>query len=184
MMIEYWEVVIEGSEETVDEFLDWLANDHQIFREEDLALPPEDLAERLRHFIGADSRHRVYVATSDLTKLEAALPGHSGASLRLTSRRRAPRGHFGFEAKAFSAEVATAIRSALAERPREIELTGVHEDEELDPTARSAELYSPAHDFELHIDGVLTGPIPHLLVTRTRLAEIDFVHLGPLEITG
>lgn len=183
-MNNYWEIVLEGSEEAVDEFLDWLPNEHQIFSEGDLALPPEDLSERLRHFIGADSRHRVYLAAGDLAKLEAALRGRTNSSIQLTSRRAATSGRFGFEAEAYSPEVATEIRSALAERAREVEIAGFRVGQEVEESGEGAALYSPVHEFEFRTEGLLSGPIPELLATRTRLAEIDFVHLGPLEITS
>ena len=183
-MNDYWEIVLEGSEEAVDEFLDWLPNEHQIFSEGDLALPPEDLSERLRHFIGADSRHRVYLAASDLAKLESSLQGRSNSSIQLTGRRAATSGRFGFQAEAFSPEVATAIRSALEERAHEVEVAGFRVGQQVDEGAAGTALYTPVHDFEFRTEGVLSGPLPQLLATRTRLAEIDFVHLGPLEITN
>jgi len=103
--------------------------------------------------------------------------------LHLVARRTVRGAAFSFSFRIFSREVGERVKALLLNPPEEVHLkwTGPLE-ERIDPRARGAELYAPAHDYRLRGEGTCTGSLDGVLALHRALRREEPVHLRSLEL--
>ncbi len=157
----------------------------------DVALLGEDLeveglpfAERLRGLVGGSTTQLVIAPERSGHALAEALRARGGeAGLELRDVRVITRASFGFTARAFAADVAARIRTALLESlPEGVTLEGLRQEERREADARGTELYSPVHDYTWEATGTFAGPLPGVLEMHRRAREEKFVEPEPLHL--
>ena len=179
----WYELLIEGSEDALQSFLDKHqgAEDWQAVRGSELPLKKESLTARVLGFLGTRTHHLVFAPTGSARVLVRGLKKH--ADLRLEHLREVEDADFSFEVETFSRPKAQEIRSALhSNLPPGISLLDIHESGEVDPEAKGVELYAPAHDFTYRASGSFHGGLPGILEMHRRLEEMDFCKPGTIEI--
>ena len=145
---------------------------------DDVGLEHESLIERLRALVGGGD-HAILVHGDVVAPLEAAL---AGVGLRIVDRHPVERASFHFAAEAFSREVSTSIRGALAGLAAGVHFEQHSEHEEEHQEHKGVELYTPVHHYTYRVQGALAGPLAGVLEVRRRLADIEAVALEPLHL--
>jgi hypothetical protein len=184
-MSAWYELLIEGSEEALQSFLDEHqgAKDWQAVRGSELPLKEESLTARLLGFLGARTHHLVFAPAQSARVLVRGLKKH--ADLRLEHLREVEDAGFAFEVETFSRPKAQEIRSALhSDLPPGISLVDIRESGEIDPEVEGVELYAPAHAYTYRASGSFHGDLPGILEMHRRLEEMDFCKPGKIEIAA
>lgn len=183
-MSAWYELLIEGSEEALQSFLeDREAEGCKAVRGSELSLKEESLTDRILGFLGARPHHLVFAPAKDAQTLVRGLGKRPG--LRLEHLREVEDASFSFETEAFSRPKAEEIRNALhRDIPPGISLVDIRESGEADPEAKGVELYAPAHDYIYRASGSFHGALPGILEMHRRLEEMDFCKPGAIEIAA
>lgn len=184
-MSTWYELLIEGSEEALQSFLDEHkgAEDWKAVRGSELPLKEESLTARILGFLGARTHHLIFAPSANAKALIRGLGKH--ADLHLEDLREVEDTGFSFEVEAFSRPKAQEIRSALHEGiPPGISLVDLRESEKVDPEVDGVELYAPAHAYTYRASGSFHGSLPCILETHRRLEELDFCKPGAIEISA
>ncbi len=183
-MSAWYEMVIEGKEEDVRDLLPGVATDgERTYWDDELDLHAGPFPDRIRELLGARTHHLLFVPGTQVGPLVRAIQGKADISLERV--REITRGRFAFEAKAYSPEVAAKIKQALhAPLPPGVVLEAFEEEEDVDPSAKGVELYSPAHDYVYRCHGIFSGTPPGIFEIHRALQALDFVHQEKLELEG
>ncbi len=183
-MSAWYEMVIEGKEEDVRDLLPGVATDgERTYWDDELDLHAGPFPDRIRELLGARTHHLLFVPGTQVGPLVRAIQGKPDISLERV--REITRGRFAFEAKAYSPEVAAKIKQALhAPLPPGVVLEAFEEEEDVDPSAKGVELYSPAHDYVYRCHGIFSGTPPGIFEIHRALQALDFVHQEKLELEG
>jgi hypothetical protein len=170
----WYEIVLEGSEDALDAFLDrYEAGPDQVVRGDDLDLAGESLSQKVRELLHARTHHLLFAPAPSARTLLRSLESTEG--LAVDKVREVTHGRFGFEAKAFSKEVGTRIHEALRrDVPEGVRIEGFEESEETHPEAEGVELYSPAHDYVYEARGTVVGPPPGVFEMQRRARALEF----------
>jgi hypothetical protein len=175
-MSRWYELSIEGREDALE---DVLASQRAILSS-DLHLRHESLSERLREVLGAKTHHVLFSPADPARRLVEALADRP--DLRLERVREVEGGSFPFQVKAYSRDMARAIKGALHDNlPPGISLEDVQESETVEPEAKGVELYAPVHDYVYRASGTVRGTLPGLLEMHRRLEELEFCKPGEVE---
>jgi hypothetical protein len=182
-MSAWYELLIEGSEEALQSFLDEHqgAKDWQAVRGSKLPLKEESLTQRVLGFLGARTHHLVFAPAGSARVLVRGLRKHP--DLRLEHLREVEDAGFSFETEAFSRPKAEEIHNALhRDIPPGISLLDIRESDKVDPEAKGVELYAPVHDYVYRASGSFHGGLPGILEMHRRLEEMDFCKPGTIEL--
>lgn len=103
--------------------------------------------------------------------------------LSIVARRRVGGAAFSFTLRIFSREVGERVKGLLLHPPQGllVEWTSPLE-ERIDPRARGAELYAPAHEYEIKGKGRCSGGLEAVLDLYRSLSKEEPVDLGALEL--
>lgn len=180
----WYEILVEASREELAELLAAAetAGHGRPLCDRDLKLDLLSLSDRVRDLLGGEAHHLVFATAPQARALLRAARAHG--RVRVEELRRIEEGHFTFRAEAFSEAVAAEIRRALREDVPAGVTVEVEETEERDPRAKGVELFAPAHDYVYRARGTVAGSPPGVLAMHLRLDELDFVHVGRLEVSG
>jgi hypothetical protein len=142
--------------------------------------------ERLEELLhpGRERLHLIVPHALETVLREALEASREGPHpLHLVARRAIRGAAFSFSFRIFSREVGARVKALLLHPPEEVlvQWTGPLE-ERIDPRARGAELYAPAHDYELTGEGICTGSLEGVLVLHRGLQREEPVHLRSLEL--
>jgi hypothetical protein len=180
----WYEVIVEGKDENIRDLLPGIASDgERPLWGEELDLHAGTFPDRLRELLGARTHHLLFVPSTQVAPLVRALQGKR--EINLERVREILSGRFTFEAKAFSPDVAAKIKEALhAPLPPGVVLEACQESEDVDPSAKGVELYSPAHDYTYRCHGTFSGTTPGIFEIHRTMQALDFVHQEKLELEG
>ena len=92
------------------------------------------------------------------------------------------RAYFHFDFETPSREVAGAIKKIIAKLPAGVATMDYAPEEIVNPDAKGAEVYSPAHDFIFRGKGVLEGDVEGVIATTQVLADIEFVRCDEIDL--
>ena len=116
------------------------------------------------------------VRDDTIADLLRALRAH-GAGLKPRSLRPVLGARLQFQYEILSRPEAEEVLALFAALPAGVHLSAdYHPVEEIDPSARGVEMYSPAHDFVLRAHGTASGPLPGILALQARAAEHERIH--------
>ena len=183
-MSAWHELVIEGRDRAMDDLLaahqespEWAS-----VRGSEIDLATETLLDRILEFLDAQTHHLLYAPADHAETIARAVA--ESPDLKLTSRREILEAYFRFQAETFNRDSAAAIQTALESLPEGVQLVGLQQQEETDPSAAGVELYSPEHDYIFRASGRVHGPFPGALEMHRRLKDLDFVKAGKLHLVG
>ncbi len=181
-MSRWYQIVVKGKRDEVEPFLDQTvpALSGPVIRGSEVHLEPESLAERLRDLLRADSHHLLFVPEAAARTLIAALAGHG--QLEIDQLAEIESGRFAFRIEAYSEQKREEIRAACLTPPPGVQVVGLEESTERDPSAQGPEMFTPAHDYVYRAAGAIEGTAPGILEAYRRAAEQDFVHPEPLAL--
>lgn len=134
---------------------------------------PDSILDALR-----SGAHTAFLAPAELGRsLLAALAEYgAGCELELHSLAEVVAASFDFAVEIFSESGAAEIRLALVGTPPEgVRVDGFRERVERDTSARSAELYTPAHAYAYRATGTVVGPLEGVLEVHRRARTLAFV---------
>jgi hypothetical protein len=187
-MSTWYEIIVTGSEDTLRGFVAAceavLGGEEVALYGHDLELEPRRFSQRLQELFAAGSHHLIFAPPRLTEELVAALRSRGkGAGLELERLEEVLRAKMPFSAEAFSRDVAQKIKQKLLVGfPPGVESTDLEESEEVDPSARGAELYTPEHEFVYRVAGAFAGPLPGILEMRRRARHLPFVRVKPLQL--
>jgi hypothetical protein len=122
------------------------------------------------------------VASDDLVALlrehadDAASQG-AGKMVSVTPVRAAS---FAVKYRAYSAEHDQKIQDLLHDLPPSLRLEDEQHEVQVDPGAKGVEAYSPAHDYEAHGSGTITGRVDLVIAKRKQLCEQELIQAGKI----
>ena len=115
--------------------------------------------------------------------MRKALDAAIMTDIRVESFRLIEHGELEFEFRCFTRPDGLAIREVVeSELPPGVVLDSYEVDEKVDSDAKGAEMYSPAHEYELSGRGRYHGPIEGVIVMGRRLDDQDFIHPGRIHL--
>ncbi len=142
------------------------------------------LGAHLRELIGGKGRLIHLVVSAALAaRVQAAAPRlEAEAELRVVAVKPLRGGRCAFSCHAFTRGHAQELRGLLAALPTGAAVADYSETERVDKEAAGVEAYSPAHEYELKAEGVLTGAVDAVIAARRRLAEHALMKLERIEL--
>src|SRR6266545_769199 len=163
-MSAWYEMVIEGKEEDIRELLPGVATEGgRPFWGDELELHAGSFPDRIRELLGARTHHLLFVPGTQMGPLVRAIQGKPEISLERVR------------------EITKALHAPL---PPGVVLERCEEEEDVDPSAKGVELYSPAHDYVYRCHGTFSGTPPGIFEIHRALQALDFVHQEELELEG
>ena len=189
-MSDYVEVVLEGSKEYVQGFLDGYicakGSGETYYFNDEWGVKAESLSERLKEIASLENRyHHVLMAKALYDALPESTTGEKGrhlCGLPLVSAEAIQSGHFAFDIKTSSRPEAAAVKKVIDARPPQLELTSFKESEEVEKDAKGVELYAPVHEYQYKASGVFSGEIIELINLRRALADHSIVHAKDIRL--
>ena len=149
----------------------------------------EELAEgslgaHLRELIGGKGRLIHLVVSAALAaRVQAAAPWlDAEAELRVVAVKPLRGGRCAFSCHAFTRGHAEELRALLAALPAGATVADYSETERVDKAAAGVEAYSPAHEYELKAEGVLSGAVDAVIAARRLLAEYPLFKLERIDL--
>lgn len=187
-MKDYYDIVIEGSEDLVRGFVDGLITCQGM--DEDAIIMPEDHVGKWatldyvkKILLIKESTVHLIVNKPLFTALtEAVSSGKKKAQIKILSARQIKAASFDFSLKAFSRQVADNIRQKVSELPEGIEVNFSKWHEEVRPEDKGIEAYTPAHDYELHASGCVKGLPAPVFNLYERLETSEMIELEPIQM--
>jgi hypothetical protein len=185
---DYYDVVIEGSEDHVRGFVEGIAK-CQNLDEEAIIIPEDhvgkwatlDYVKKILQL--TESKVHLIVEKNLLTALtEAISSSKKTVPIRILSARRILAASFDFSLKAFSRQVADNLKQEVSELPEGIEVNFSKWNEEVRPEDKGIEAYAPAHDYELHASGHVKGSPAEVIEFYERLETNELVELGLIQM--
>jgi hypothetical protein len=173
------ELVVEGSEKTLRGFLVG-------FSAAEGKTAKASFAKFLGELLGTGSHHVVFAPEGVAERIvkRLAMVGHE-ADLHLAGYREIVEARLAFTVELFSKELATRTRDQLHDSlPEGVTAHDFHDQEDLDPQARGAELYAPEHHYIYRASGTLAGPFPGIVEMQRRARVLEFVEAEPIELTA
>jgi hypothetical protein len=85
------------------------------------------------------------------------------------------RAYFAFEFDTPSRKIANEVKKFMGDLPKGIKTTDYVPEETVDPDARGAEMYSPAHEYRFQGKGHMEGDLGEIVEARATLHDLDFV---------
>jgi len=123
------------------------------------------------------------VPESFLGSIRTALEGAKTIDVKIESSRLINHAEMEFEFRCFARSDGVAIREVVeSELPAGVVLEGFEVDETVDADASGAEMYSPAHEYELSGRGRYHGPVEGVILMGRRLDDQDFIHPGRIHL--
>jgi len=185
---DYYDIVIEGSEDHVRGFVEGLATCQNL--DEDTVIIPEDhvgkwtTLDHVKKLLQLkESQVHLVVEKALLTALMEAISSTSKTvALKILSVRRILAASFDFSLKAFSRQVADNIKQRISELPEGIEVNFSKWHEEVRPEDKGIEAYAPAHDYELHASGHVKGPPAQVMQLYERLETNELIDLDHIQL--
>jgi hypothetical protein len=177
MAIVYYEMIIKGDQDFLFAYLHGYMNakklDQGLIFSKDCPLQTHHLREMIRYH--GEVLHIVCRAGLRATVKEAIKSAPDRFKFEIKRERKIARAFFSFEFETFSREVGAGIKKIFTKPPEGLTVKRFKPEEIIDPTARGAELYSPAHDYRFSGSGEVSGDILQLIELHRRLEENDFV---------
>jgi hypothetical protein len=181
-MATFCEIVIKGDHRDLVPYLSGFAvgaRARGIHFAAEAGLHLEPLRERIRHH--GEVHHVICTDALRGAVHDALAKAAPRYRFEIKDERKVERATFSFRVETPSRDVAKAVKDAVAKPPRGVVVTGFVPSETLQPGAKGAEVYAPAHDYVFRAEGAVDGDIG-VIEMRQKLAAIDFVHCDEIEL--
>jgi hypothetical protein len=181
-MATFFELIIQGDHRDLAPYLAGFAASARArgmyFAEEaGLHLPP--LRKRILHL--GEVNHVICTEALRGVLHDALAKAAPRYTFAVKDERRIERATFSFKVETPSQQIAKAVQAAVAKPPRGVAITDFVPHEKLDPSAKGAEVYTPAHDYFFTAKGNVDGDIG-VIDFRQKLSSIDFVKCDEIEL--
>jgi len=162
--ITFYRLTMVGPEDLVHGFLTGLAigaghHAHYFYTDVEGFADEASLTEKLEEWIKRNTRQTNVLVDNQtrglIRKHRQRMITETG--IVLEEERRVRAAHFSFHYRAYAPRYRDEIDAALRSLPRGCRLLNHERNEIVDESARGAELYSPAHDYELKGSGEVRG---------------------------
>jgi len=182
-MAGYYEVIVRAREHQLIPYINGFAAGKDVegvYVAQEAGLHLRALRERIKY---KGEVHHIICAASSLPALrEAVKEAPAEYKLEILEESKLERAEVTFAFKTPSRDIAKQIRKVLDHLPAGVSTIDYEPKEIVDPGARGAEVYSPAHDYTFSGKGSLEGDVGGVIETRRKLDEIDFVDTGEIEL--
>lgn len=181
-MATFFELVIKGDDRDVIPYLSGFAASARargMYFAEEAGLHVPALRSRILHL--GEVNHVICTEALRGVVHDALAKAAPRYHFEIKDERRVERATFAFKVETPSLQIAKAVQAAVAKLPRGVAVTDFVQHEELDPSAKGAEVYSPAHDYFYTAKGNVEGDIG-VIEFRQKLSSIDFVKCDEIEL--
>ncbi len=182
-MAVFYEVIVRGDDRDLIPYLTGYAagsGSSGLHFAQDAGLRVSALRERIKH--RGELQH-IICPEGDRAKLRDAVKKAAPRfEFEILEESKIERGYFHFEFETPSRKVADALKKILAKLPAGVDAMDYEPEEIVDPGARGAEVYSPAHEYIFRGKGVIEGDVGGVIATRMRLVEIEFAQCGEIDL--
>lgn len=89
---------------------------------------------------------------------------------------------FEFKFRTASTKVGARLKRLFDKLPAGLELTRYEPEEEIDPSAKGIEFYSPAHHYQFRGEGEVAGDLDKLFRFRRKLDEHEFIDVERIDV--
>ncbi len=187
-MKDYYDLVIEGSEDLVRGFVEGLARCQNL--DENAIILPEDhvgkwaaldYVQTILH-LRESKVHLVVEKTLFSALSEAVSSGKKPVSLKIVSARLMIAASFEFSLKAYSRNVADEIKKLVSNLPEGVEVKFSKWHEDVRPGSKGIEAYTPEHDYELHASGHVQGNPAEVIKLYEKMETNEMIELGLIQI--
>jgi hypothetical protein len=189
MSRKYQEMILEGSRESVREFIHGylLGRDleGEVFYCGDEGIRTEGLGERLKEKLHLQHAH-VHVLLEE--KLQEPMrkafdEEQKRGGPRLVKVRPVIGASFRFSFRVFRKDLGMEVRKIVENLPRDVSVSWDDGPEEvLDPSAAGPEGYAPAHDYELHGKGLVLGDASGVIEVHRRAVAHPLLQADEIEL--
>jgi hypothetical protein len=177
MAVVYYELIVKGDQDYLCAYLQGYMNAKKISQgvicSKDCPLQTHNLREMIKYH--GEVLHLVCRAGLLATVKDAITAAEPQKKFEIKRERKISRAFFTFEFETVSRAVGAEIKDILANLPAGLNLRLFKPEEKINPEAKGAELYAPAHDYKYSGTGELSGDIEKLIALHIELVEHDFV---------
>jgi len=177
MAVVYYEIIIKGDQDHLCAYLQGYMNAKKISQgvifSKDWPLHTHNLREMIKYH--GEVFHlacRAGLRATVKAAVKAAAPQYK---FEIKRERKISRAFFTFEFETFSKKVGAQLKKTFGNLPAGLTLRRFKPKEKINPEAKGAELYAPAHDYQYSGTGEVNGDIEKLIALHCKLEDNDFV---------
>ena len=177
MAVVYYEIIIKGDQNHLCAYLQGYMNAKKISQgvifSKDWPLHTHNLREMIKYH--GEVLHLACRAGLRATVKAAIKTAAPQYKFEIKKERKISRAFFTFEFETFSKKVGAELKKKFGNLPAGLALRRFKPKEKINPEARGAELYAPAHEYQYSGTGEISGDIEKLIALHCKLEDNDFV---------